>query len=76
MALPQELLDAVRLEKWLIDFSHKNGEILTRDAQRLSPIREKNRLDTALAELEGLNRIKLDLGGKRKLIKVNPMVLT
>ena len=76
MALPQELLDAVRLEKWLIDFSQKNGEILTRDAQRLSPIREKNRLDTALAELEGLNRIKLDQDGKRKLIKLNPMVLT
>ena len=74
IGLSQGVLDAVRLESWLIDFKHKE-ELSTRYTQRHGPFRDKKRLDPALEELESLGRIKLVPEGKRKLIKVNPMVL-
>lgn len=74
IVLPQVVNDAVRLESWLIDFKHKE-ELSTRYAQRHGPFRDKKQLDPALAELESLGRIKLIQEGKRKLIKVNPMLL-
>ena len=74
IVLPQVVLDADRLESWLIDCKHKE-ELSTRYIQRHSPIRDKKRIDHALEELESLNRIKLIQEGKRKLIKVNPIVL-
>lgn len=74
IGLSQAVLDAVRLECWLIDFKHKE-ELSTRYTQRRGPFRDKKRLDPALDELESLGRIKLVQEGKRKLIKVNPMVL-
>jgi len=74
IVLPQAVLDAVRLESWLIDFKHKE-ELSTRYTQRHGPFRDKKQLDPAIAELESLDRIKLVQEGKRKLIKVNPMVL-
>lgn len=74
IGLSQAVLDAVRLESWLIDFKHKE-ELSTRYTQRHGLFRDKKRLDPALEELESLGRIKLVQEGKRKLIKVNPMVL-
>lgn len=74
IGLSQVVLDAVRLESWLIDFKHKE-ELSQRYTQRNGPFRDKKRLDPALTELESLDRIKLVQEGKRKLIKVNPMVL-
>ena len=74
IVLPQVVLDAVRLESWLLDFNHKE-ELSTRYTQRHGPFRDKKQLDPAIAELESLDRIKLVQEGKRKLIKVNPMVL-
>jgi putative DNA primase/helicase len=74
IGLPQVVLDAVRLESWLIHFKHKE-ELSTRYIQRCGPFRDKKLIDPALAELESLYRIKLVQEGRRKLIKVNPMVL-
>lgn len=74
IVLPQVVNDAVRLESWLIHFKHKE-ELSTRYIQRCSPFRDKKLIDPALDELESLGRIKLVQEGKRKLIKVNPMVL-
>ena len=74
IGLSQAVLDAVRLESWLINFKHKE-ELSTRYIQRRGPFRDKKLIDPALAELESLYRIKLVQEGKRKLIKVNPMVL-
>ena len=74
IGLSQVVLDAVRLESWLVDFKHKE-ELSQRYTQRYGPFRDKKRLDSALTELESLDRIKLVQEGKRKLIKVNPMVL-
>ena len=75
LVLPQDLSDAVRLEKWLVIYSMDKETVSQRDAQNVGPVRDKKRLDVALAELESLNRIKLFQEGRRKLIKVNPMVM-
>ena len=75
LVLPQDLSDAVRLEKWLIIYSMDKENVSQRDAQHAGPVRDKKRLNVALAELESLNRIKLFQEGRRKLIKVNPMVM-
>jgi putative DNA primase/helicase len=73
-ALPAELADATRLDGWLIDYCQRERTHLvsTREAQRLGPIREKDRLAAALRELEELGRVKVEPEGRRKIIKVNP----
>ena len=77
LALPLELADAVRLDSWLIDYCQREGTniVPNREAQRLGPIREKERLTTALRELEGLDRVKVEQEGRRKTIKVNPALV-
>ena len=75
LVLPQDLSDAFRLEKWLVIYSMDKETVSQRDAQNAGPVRDKKRLGVALAELESLNRIRTVQEGKRKLIKVNPMVM-
>jgi putative DNA primase/helicase len=77
LALPVELADAARLNSWLIDYCQREGTniVPNREAQRLGPIREKERLTTALRELEGLDRVKVAHEGRRKIIKVNPALV-
>lgn len=76
LGLPQDLSDAVRVETFLVNFLRDKESVSQRDAQRCGPVRVKNRLDSALAELESLNRIRLVQDGKRKLIEVNPGVMS
>ena len=77
LALPQELINVVRLENWLIEYCRLQGlgSISCRDTQRLGPIRDKDKLTSALAELQGLDRIRVDAVGKGKVIHINPAVL-
>jgi putative DNA primase/helicase len=58
LALPTELMDAVRLDKWIIRYCQREQThlISTREAQRLGPIRDKEKLATALHELEELSK--------------------
>jgi putative DNA primase/helicase len=76
LALPIELVDAARLDGWLIERCRRDrtNAVSTRDTQR-GPIREKNRLDAALRELEELDRVKVVREGRRKTIKVNPALI-
>jgi putative DNA primase/helicase len=76
LALPAELADAARLDGWLIKHCRRDrtNAVSKRDAQR-GPIREKNRLDAALRELEELDRVKVVRDGRRKTIKVNPALV-
>ena len=79
VALPAGLADAARLDSWLIEHCKRERTHLvpTREAQRLGPIRDKEKLTTALRELEELDRVKVTQEGRRKTIKVNPaLVLT
>jgi putative DNA primase/helicase len=77
LALPAELADATRLDRWLIERCRRERTHLvsTREAQRRSPIRDKEKLAAALRELEELDRVKVAQEGRRKTIKVNPALL-
>jgi putative DNA primase/helicase len=77
LALPQELADAERVDKWLVDYcrQERTHRASTRDAQRLGPVREKDRLTAALKDLSEHNRVRVHQEGKRRIIKVNPALL-
>ena len=77
LALPQELIDAGRLEDWLIKRCRSKGlvSISYRDAQRFGAVRDKDKLPLALEELQRLDRIRVDSEGKGKVIYINPAVL-
>ena len=76
LALPVELLDAARLDGWLIEHCRRDrtNVVSKRDAQR-GLIRDKSRLDAALRELEELDRVKVVREGQRKTIKMNPALV-
>jgi len=75
LALSSELSDAVQLEGWLVEYSKQVSSITIRIAQQRSPIRDKNRLKSALWELEDLDRLRIELVGKSKIICINPGLL-
>ncbi len=77
LALPAELADAVRLDGWLIEHCQRERthSVPTREAQRLGPIRDKEKLAIALRELEELDRVRVTQEGRRKTIKVNPALV-
>lgn len=79
LALPAPLVDAGRLETWLVQWIARTGNDLvpTKDVQQRGPagLREKARIDAAMVELEELGRAQRLLDGRKKLIAVNPAVL-
>ena len=77
LALPAELADAARLDRWLIEYCQRERThiVPTREAQRLGPVRDKGKLATALRELEELDRVKVAQECRRKSIKVNPALV-
>ena len=76
VALPLELADATRLDRWLLDHAARLGtdRIPTREAQRLGPIRDRERMNNALECLDELNRTRLVREGRRRLIYLNPRI--
>lgn len=77
LALPAELADAARLDSWLTEHCRRERTHLvpTREAQRLGPIRDKEKLTAALRELEELDRVRVTQEGRRKTIQVNPALV-
>ncbi len=77
LAQPAELADAARLDEWLIRHCQQSQTNLvsTRDAQRLGPIRDKEKLTIALRELHELDRVKVLQEARRKIIMVNPALV-
>lgn len=77
LALPQELADAARLDRWLLDYAHREraASIPTREAQRLGPVRHKTRLANALLVLDELGRARVIHEGRQKLIVLNPALM-
>lgn len=77
LALPAELADAARLDSWLITYCLRARTHLvpTREAQRLGPVRDKEKLAAALRELDELDRVRVSQEGRRKTIKVNPVLV-
>ena len=80
LSLPSELVDASRLDDWLIDYCLKNqvSHISSRELQRnVTPVRLRKKivLEVALKELIETQRIKVVENGKTKKIYINPSLL-
>ena len=79
LALPRELSNAVRLERWVVGQCHQTGskEVSTRDAIRCGPTttRSKGALDEALRTLKDLDRCCVVQDGKRRMIQIHPNLL-
>lgn len=69
IALPPDLLAAVKLDQWLRE---QPNVVTARDAMRLGPIRQRAALDRALAELEAHHRVRVEKQGKKSVILLNP----
>lgn len=80
LALPPELADAARLDTWLTDYCRREKTHLVPIAklQQFGPggLRSKATIETAVRELEDSGRARLVREGKRKMIAVNPALLT
>lgn len=73
LALPGALHDAARLDTWIIG---QGSPLLTRRAaQQFGPLRDGERLDAAINELEQLDRVRRRLDGKRVFLLVNPALV-
>jgi putative DNA primase/helicase len=79
LAVPAELMDAVRLDAWLISYcrQHRTRLVPIADVQQFGPnaLRRKSVIDAAMLELKEANRARWILDGKRKTIAVNPALL-
>lgn len=77
LALPVEMVDAVRLDTYLIEHCkrEKTHMINKRLAQQYGPIRKKDKLDNAINELCDLDRINVIAEGKKIMLQVNPLLL-
>ena len=79
LALPAELADAARLDRWLIEHCRRERthKVPTKKVQQFGPggLREKAKIEAAVRELEELGRVRLVLDGRRKEIHVNPALL-
>jgi putative DNA primase/helicase len=78
LALTESELDTTRLNDWLLTWCKRNSvaSISTRDMQRMGPLRDKKRLDAAIDQLTAHARVRLVKDGKRRMIEVNPALLT
>ena len=81
LALPAEIGDAIRLDNWLINYCQrqKTNIVPRREIQRhITPIhlRKQEALDNAFRELVSADRIFIRQEGKRKIILVNPEIIT
>ncbi len=62
---------------WLIEHCRRERTHLvpTREAQRLGPVRDREKLMAAFRELAELDRVRVAQEGRRRTINVNPALL-
>jgi putative DNA primase/helicase len=77
IALPTELADAARLDRWLIEYYQRERThfVKKNHVRQHGPIRDGARLDAAIRELAELDRLRLRPDGKKKIIQVNPALM-
>ena len=79
MALPGPIVDATRLDAWLISACQKKGvnRISNSDIQHSGPsrLRESAAIDKAMTVLAELDRARQCKEGRRRFIEVNPALL-
>ncbi len=77
LALPAELADAARLDSWLIEYCQRERtrQVGKNHVRQHGPLRDGARLDTAIAELTELDRLRLGKEGKRLTLHLNPALV-
>ena len=79
LAMPAELANPARLEKWLIEYCKRENtdKVPTREVQQFGPggLRDKATYTAAVAELAELGRARLVQDGRKRLIQIRPEVL-
>lgn len=77
LALPAELADAARLDRWLIEYCRQQRTHMVgkNHARQHGPLRDGARLDAAIRELATLDRLRLEKDGKRLTIHLNPALV-
>jgi putative DNA primase/helicase len=79
LALPADLVNAARLDSWLIEYCRRKRTniVPTKKLQQFGPggLREKTAIESAMRELEELNRARLARDGRRRIIEVNPALV-
>ena len=77
MSQPKNMRDAARVEEWALQYlkGTDTDKISTRDAQRLSPVRDKQDINAALEELTDLGRARIIKAGRQKHIQIRRGVL-
>jgi putative DNA primase/helicase len=80
LAMPAELANPARLEKWLIEYCKRENtdKVPTREVQRMGPggLRDKAAFTAAVQELAELGRARSVQDGKKRLIQIRPELLT
>jgi Protein of unknown function (DUF3987) len=77
LALPDELADAGRLDRWLIDHCTREQTLMVGKNHVLQhgPLRKAQRLDDALRMLGNLDRIRIERDGRRFIVKMHPSLV-
>lgn len=75
--LPQIILDAARLDRWLIDHCRRERTetVNKRYLHQHGPVRDGARLDRAIMDLAELDRLRLRKEGGRTDVDVNPELI-
>lgn len=80
IALTPEQANPAKLEAWMLDYCKREqvDKVPTREILRTGPgtLRDSKELTQAMQELTELGRARLVKEGKKKLIKINPALLT
>jgi putative DNA primase/helicase len=77
LALPQGLLDAVRLDEYLILQCRESGSstVRKRQLQQFGPVRDGKRLGAALAVLVEADRVRVETSQKPHTVYINPTLV-
>lgn len=77
LALPADLADAARLDAWLIGHCERErvGTVAKNHVRQHGPLRDIARLDGAIIELAGMDRLRATKDGRRNVIALNPALL-
>ena len=77
LALPAEVADAARLDRWLIDYCVRERALSVgkNHTRQHGPLRNGVALDAAIRELVDLDRVRLLKEGKRVSIVINPAII-
>lgn len=77
LALPQGLLDAVKLDGYLLLQCRENGTATVgrRHLQQFGPVRDGKRLEAALAMLVEADRVRVETSQKPHTVYINPALV-